>query len=379
MLARSISIVTYTDFEETAMKHHPYPTMLTMIGITLLAACASTPSYSPPAWQAEVIDTEAFAPKVDAFAVVLDASSSMKDEYQGRSKFDLARDTVSNMNQTIPPMDYRAALVAFGTGRCTGGRDAEVLYGLAPYQQDDFSAGLSKLTCASGTTPMAEGLETSAELLSSESGEIAVILVSDFWSIDTKPVIKKLTELSNSHGNKLCIHTVKVGDSVKGDAVIAAIGAISSCGSAVSADSIGSASAMAGYVKNVLLSPVEYQKHSFSAEVLFDFDKSILKPGGKAALHELDESIKARGSRVTDINVVGHTDSIGSEKYNQGLSERRAHSVTAYMTSDGVNGSIIDATGEGESNPVASNATAEGRAQNRRVDIHVGGAQAMMH
>lgn len=115
-----------------------------------------------------------------------------------------------------------------------------------------------------------------------------------------------------------------------------------------------------------------YEKTTMSAAALFDHDKSTLKPAGKEALTELDDSIKARGARVVDINVIGHTDSDGTEEYNQALSVRRAQSVKDYMVSEGVDPSIIDVSGEGELNPIASNATREGRAQNRRVEIHVG-------
>ena len=120
-----------------------------------------------------------------------------------------------------------------------------------------------------------------------------------------------------------------------------------------------------------------YEKNTMAAEALFDHDKSVLKPEGKAAMHDLDETIKAKGARVVDINVIGHTDSDGSEEYNQTLSVRRAESVRDYMVSEGIDPSIIDISGEGESNPIASNATKEGRAQNRRVDIHVGVATPM--
>jgi OOP family OmpA-OmpF porin len=115
-----------------------------------------------------------------------------------------------------------------------------------------------------------------------------------------------------------------------------------------------------------------YEKKTMSAEALFDHDKSILKPEGKAALQELGDEIKAKGARVVDIDVIGHTDSDGTEEYNQALSVRRAESVRDYLVSEGVDGSIIDVSGQGESNPIVSNATREGRAQNRRVDIHVG-------
>ena len=105
-----------------------------------------------------------------------------------------------------------------------------------------------------------------------------------------------------------------------------------------------------------------YEKNTMAAEALFDHDKSVLKPEGKAAMHDLDETIKAKGARVVDINVIGHTDSDGSEEYNQTLSVRRAESVRDYMVSEGIDPSIIDISGEGESNPIASNATKEGRA-----------------
>ena len=115
-----------------------------------------------------------------------------------------------------------------------------------------------------------------------------------------------------------------------------------------------------------------YTTSTIKAEALFDFDKSDLKPAGKDAIHALDEQIKSQGAQVIDINVVGHTDSIGTEEYNQALSLRRATSVKDYMVSDGVDAGIIDVSGKGESDPVADNSTKEGRAQNRRVEISVG-------
>jgi OOP family OmpA-OmpF porin len=115
-----------------------------------------------------------------------------------------------------------------------------------------------------------------------------------------------------------------------------------------------------------------YTKHTVSATALFDFDKSVLKPAGKQALHDIDAEIMASKAKVIDINVVGHTDSVGTEEYNQQLSLRRATAVQDFMVSEGVDPGIIDVKGMGEAEPVASNATAEGRAENRRVEISVG-------
>jgi OmpA-OmpF porin, OOP family len=114
-----------------------------------------------------------------------------------------------------------------------------------------------------------------------------------------------------------------------------------------------------------------YEKHTVSATALFDFDKYALKPAGKEAITGIDDEIKSSESKVIDINVVGYTDSIGTEEYNQELSVRRANAVKDYMVSEGIDPGIIDVKGMGEADPVASNATAEGRAQNRRVEISV--------
>ena len=87
---------------------------------------------------------------------------------------------------------------------------------------------------------------------------------------------------------------------------------------------------------------------------------------------QLDESIKSQGISVGDIDVIGHTDNKGSETYNQKLSVRRAQAVKDYMVSEGIDAGIVDVIGKGESEPVASNDTDEGRAKNRRVEIRVG-------
>ena len=104
---------------------------------------------------------------------------------------------------------------------------------------------------------------------------------------------------------------------------------------------------------------------------LFDFDKAVLKEQGKAELRNLGEYIRGKGITVVDIDVIGHTDSMGSEEYNQGLSERRAKSVQDYLVSKGVRASRLTAKGYGESMPVASNDTEAGRAENRRVELIV--------
>src|SRR5258706_318403 len=115
------------------------------------------------------------------------------------------------------------------------------------------------------------------------------------------------------------------------------------------------------------------EKVSFAADVLFDFDKALLKPEGKAKLDELAGRMKGLALEV--VIGVGHADSIGSDAYNQQLSVRRAAAVKDYLVSKGVEANRLYTEGKGEKEPLASNKTAEGRARNRRVEIEVIGTR----
>ena len=116
------------------------------------------------------------------------------------------------------------------------------------------------------------------------------------------------------------------------------------------------------------------EKVSFSADALFDFDKSVLKPEGKAKLDDLTS--KLQGINLEVIIAVGHTDSVGTDAYNQKLSIRRAEAVKAYLQAKGIEANRIYTEGKGEKQPVDSNKTAAGRAKNRRVEIDVVGTRS---
>jgi len=115
-------------------------------------------------------------------------------------------------------------------------------------------------------------------------------------------------------------------------------------------------------------------KVTFAADAFFDFDKSVLKPEGRAKLDDLTSKIRDVNLEV--IIAVGHTDSVGSVAYNQRLSIRRAEAVKAYLVSKGIERNRVYTEGKGKSQPVADNKTAQGRAKNRRVEIEVVGTRA---
>lgn len=106
-------------------------------------------------------------------------------------------------------------------------------------------------------------------------------------------------------------------------------------------------------------------------DVHFEFNKATLTPGDKQQLARVVTKLKTEAANV-QLHVSGHTDSVGSDAYNQKLSEKRAHSVTDYLVSAGIaRSAFVSVEGDGESRPVADNKTAEGRALNRRVEIKI--------
>lgn len=115
-------------------------------------------------------------------------------------------------------------------------------------------------------------------------------------------------------------------------------------------------------------------KVTYAADAFFDFDKAVLKPEGKAKLDDL--ASKVSGINLEVVIAVGHTDSTGAAGYNQTLSNRRAEAVKAYLVSKGIESNRIYTEGKGLTQPVADNATREGRAKNRRVEVEVVGTRS---
>lgn len=114
-------------------------------------------------------------------------------------------------------------------------------------------------------------------------------------------------------------------------------------------------------------------KVTYAADAFFDFDKTVIKPEGKAKLDDLVGKVKAINMEV--IIAVGHTDATGTDAYNQKLSIARSEAVKAYLVSKGIEKNRIYSEGKGEKQPVADNKTSEGRAKNRRVEIEVVGTR----
>jgi outer membrane protein OmpA-like peptidoglycan-associated protein len=113
---------------------------------------------------------------------------------------------------------------------------------------------------------------------------------------------------------------------------------------------------------------------TFASGILYPFNSTEILPAGRTNLQELANSLQKYPN--SDILIVGHTDSVGTEAYNQDLSLRRAQAASAYLQSLGVPAARLQTSGRGESEPVQPNDTEEGRARNRRVEIAIYASEA---
>ncbi len=170
-------------------------------------------------------------------------------------------------------------------------------------------------------------------------------------------------------------------DSAAGAAAAAPAGAksgsASSTASAAAAPAPAPAAASTAAAPAAVPAPVavepKAEKVSFSADAFFDFDKSVLKPEGKAKLEDLVS--KLQGTDIEVIVATGHTDWTGTDAYNMKLSMRRAKAVKAFLVAKGIPEARVFTEGKGEREPVADNHTREGRAKNRRVEVEVVGTR----
>ena len=339
----------------------------------LLSGCAGLSGHTPVAGSSAAIDTNAYAPTVDSFVVLLDSSGSMRDTYEGAVKAHTAQDLVATFNAAVPDYDFKASLVIFGKGAdsCIGEGVATEIYAYGDYDRSGFATALGSILCAASTTPVADAMDITTANLDPEGGPVAVYIVSDFRWTDPDRVAEAVADLRFLHGHNLCLHTIKIGEFAGNDDLIMDMTENAGCGTASNAADV-EAMGMSDYVVKTMMAPLAYEQHSLSATALFGFDDATLTVAGRAELDRLVAHIKGQGLGVADIDVMGHTCSIGTEEYNRGLSQRRANAVRDYLGSRGLDAGIIDATGMGESQPVASNASKAGREQNRRVAINVG-------
>ena len=355
------------------------------------------------------VKTGQYVQKVDNFMVILDASDTMNTPYEGRTRWQMARDVVLLLNRTIPDISVMGALRKYSdVGNYNELTPTALVYGLTKYSQSGFEEGLKKIRRAEGGSPLHLAISAATKDLAPARGDIAVIIVTDGSHIPHAPVLQAAENMKKQFGDRICIYTIWVGDDPAGQKLLEGVAQAGRCGYSVSAAGINSDAKMAEFVENVFLEeapkpaaappppprpappldsdgdgvPDDLDKcpntpkgakvdergcWAYRGAFLFDLNKWDLKPQVRPALDNAVEILRENPGLKVEIQ--GHTCNLGSAAYNQQLSLKRAQSVYQYFVDHGIEESRLSVKGYGFSKPAYSNDTEEGRAKNRRVEF----------
>jgi OOP family OmpA-OmpF porin len=374
----------------------------------ILSGCASQQVASFNPFQPSPINMAGYKQKTNHFLVVNDSSSSMDIAYVNGgfapgsepSKFNVEKELLSRMNKTIPEINLTSGLRSFGFGECLDYGSTKLNQAMTSYSKSAFDGAINTLTCNSGGTPLATALEAAQDDLASSTGKIALIIFSD--GLDDVSSVPATKALKAKYGDKLCIYPVWVGNAneINGRFALNQLANIGACGFSTAAADVASPAGMSSFVQRVFLesdvptppkcadsdrdgvtdcedqcpntpvgATVNMQGCWVLKGVFFDTAKHNIKAKYYPLLNNVADVIK--NNPGLSIEIQGHTDSVGSDGYNLGLSNRRATSVKDYLSKKVGNAGALSAKGYGESKPVDTNATAEGKANNRRVQLDV--------
>lgn len=363
--------------------------------LTALVGCAAQTQMVASTTQAckAFMPGELYVQKTDNFLVILDSSETMGGMHNKQQKLSIAKATVDCMNQCIPDIKLTAGLRTYGRGYYLFSIfQTNLRYGMKPYARAELSDALAKVDLPIGNSPMAKALTKACGDIEKLSGTTAIILLSDGKPTD-EGQLQAAKTLKEKYGDNICIYTILIGDDVDGKKLMEQIAKAGGCGFSVNADELATCEAMAGFVQKVFFkkkcvdsdadgvcddkdkcpgtpkgAKVNEQGCWVISDVLFDFDKADINP---EAVSILDECVTVlKNNPKVKIQIQGHTDSRGTETYNMNLSRRRAQAVKQYFVKHGIKANMLSTAGYGLSRPVAPNTTDEGRAKNRRVELH---------
>jgi OOP family OmpA-OmpF porin len=268
--------------------------------------------------------------------------------------------------------NYDATLIGFG------GKD-RIISPLAPFNRSALASKADSLRILGdlhgfgGETPFRNVFAEVEEALKNKTDVAAVVIFSDGLADVESEAMDAAKSLVESHMGKVCFHTVHVGDDADGARFLKAVSALTSCGSARELAGVWDANNLMKFTHGVFTGRAAAKVDACAGRIVlrgveFAFDKAELTGSSSVILDVAVDQLKRCPNIPMEID--GHTDSVGAEDYNQGLGQRRAEAVKGYLVSKGIRSSRLTARSFGETRPVASNDTEEGRQTNRRVELH---------
>ncbi len=304
-------------------------------------------------------------PKIASFDFLVDYSGSMMMKYQPlkKDKIELAKIIMNRVNDKIPALNYAGGLHTFAP--------VSEVVPIAPYNRENLGKGINSLKnnfeVFNRLTPMGDGLANLSPTYNSMTRKAAVIIVSDGESNKGMDPVAEVQAIYAAQPG-LCFHIISLADSAQGQATLDKIAALNKCSVSVKgADLLTNDAAVDQFVRDVFYSYGEEPGRIVLRSVQFAFDSSAIDGSSAAILDEVASILKQNPGQI---QIDGHTCSIGTEQYNQGLSERRAAAVKKYLSNKGVPAANMNTSGYGETKPKYDNSTEEGRRLNRRAELY---------
>ncbi len=246
--------------------------------------------------------------------IILDASSSMGDTYNGNNKFVIAREIVNRINQTLPELDQNSGLRSFGHSKAVSDKATMLFYGMEAYSKNALKEKLKMISSVGGTSPMYKALAEAGQDLKGVSGKTAVIIISDGQEENdlASPVTLAAAQaLKDQLGSELCFYTILVGDDAKGVVLMEEISRIGMCGFSTNEDKLLTGDGIIQFVKDVFLTqkemPPMVPKDIDSDGVTDDMDKCPGSPEGAVVNADGCPIVpqKAAPSITDDLNTQG--------------------------------------------------------------------------
>ena len=220
--------------------------MVFIISIFLMSCAVTKTPFTPYEFK-----TSQYEKSVDSFLIIMDASASMWSLHEGQQKINLAKNTLTRLNQTIPELDMNGGLRTLGKSIFSNQYGTKLVYGLKKYSKSELEQAITPITWA-GHTPLGLGIDAATDDLITTKGKIAVIILSDGLEPTDQP-LTAAKNMKNIFGDRLCIYTILIGDDSKGKMLLQKIAAAGKCGAFMHADQLKSSEDMADFVERVFL------------------------------------------------------------------------------------------------------------------------------
>ena len=381
--------------DDNLMIKSPLPLFLGFFAALLLIAGGCAHHQKPldpiPVQPVEAKEGQSLA--VEDLVVVVDTSGSL-DEKNG---YPQAKQVIEGFVAALPDEEYDVGLIIFGGPETQSAS-------MAPFDRDSLAMTAEWIPYGGGLTPIEDVIGEATEQVG--EGPAAIVLFSDGGAtratkkVGPEGTIAVAEAAVAERSSPLCFYTVRIGDEEGGQVLLEQLAAVGNCGRAIEGASWTDGAVLGNDVQAMMFETVDVPltgpldtdqdgildpsdqcpgtpKGAAADErgcwtlsgSSFATGSATLKPAALAELKAAAEVLEA--NPTIKIRVEGHTDSTGSAAINDRLSQQRADAVREQLIQDGVGADRIQAQGFGSSRPVGSNATAAGRAANRRVDIAI--------